>query len=178
MKQLLLLIALLISTVSFAQFITLDKIDDFTDVRSILIQNSKTKDLGIQDNISENIDNGYAYISIGLDKHSDSDLKKSLIIGLILKQIKCFYGSQLSLLFENGEKFTLEQSTRDVCNKGVVVGFLLPDTHFTTSKNNLLKKIRITDTKGHTDYTIDKKQQENIKKTFELAFSKYQELQQ
>jgi len=97
---------------------------------------------------------------------------------MLLKDTKCFNKSELSLLFENGEKFTLNQYTSAKCEKALIVGYTLSDMHFVLAKNNLLKKIRITNTSGHTDYNINPKQQENIKKTLQLSFNKYQEIKQ
>lgn len=178
MKQLLLLITLLISTASFAQIISRDEKDDFTDVHIINVSASKTKNLSLDDNISDNKKGDLVILGFAIEKKTKSKTEKAIILSIISDKSKCYYGNELLLLFNNGERLSLKQTTKSICDTAAVIGYDIQDDALNISKNNILKKIRVTNSNGHTDYTIDPEKQEIIKETLELAYSKYQELQQ
>lgn len=178
MKKLLAILVLLISSNSFAQLITFDEVDEFTGNYSILVQNSKSKQTKIEDDISiDSKDYIFMSVDINVSKDKTTTLNR-FVLGIISKKSKCYNDGKLHLLFESGEVITLSQSTKLTCDTSPVIGYTLTDMDFVLAKNNLIKKIRITHTEGANDYAINPKQQANIQETLQIAFDRLKEIQE
>lgn len=178
MKKLILIVTLLITSASFAQVITSDKKDDFTDTHIFNIEARKNKDLSLEDNISDDKKGDKVFLGLAIEKKIDSTPQIAIMISMISNKPRCFYKQELFLLFEDGQKSILKQITKSVCDTALVVGYSVSNEELDSFKNKILKKIRVTDNNSFTDYTIDNHMQTIVKKTLQMTADKLNEIQQ
>lgn len=177
MKKLLTLLILIFSCNSFAQVVTFEDIDEFTGTHSVLVKNSKDKEISIEndDIVIDSQDRLFMSVDINVAKNKIDTLTR-FILAIVSSESKCYRDSKLYLLYESGEVLTLPQETKSTCDAVATVGYRLSDKDFALAKNKLIKKIRLTHTEGQNDYTISPEQQVNLQKTLKLAFNKLQEM--
>lgn len=177
MKKLLLILTLLLSTVSFAQHITVDEVDKFTDERIIQVNASKDKTWGMSDGITKNIFKGGVYLSTKLVKKPDGTIISYLNLNIQTGSILCFGGDKIIILFENNDKLTLNQTSKLDCATVNNIRFGLTEEDINILKNLKAKELRIYTRDGYIDYVIKDKAKPIIQETFELTATKLKEIQ-
>ncbi|KZE82865.1 hypothetical protein AV926_04775 [Myroides marinus] len=179
MKHLLLIITLLLSTASFAQFIAKDEIDKFTDDRKIQINATKgDATWGTSDSFTKNIFRGGLYLSSHITVTPNKEIYSHININVQTSYMVCFGQNKIIALFENGDKVTLNQVSKIDCGNNVNVMYDISDKDINIFKNLKLKEIRLYTADGYLDFVVKDNMKKVIQGTFELTANKLQEIQQ
>ncbi|MFM9400812.1 hypothetical protein ACKLNQ_02595 [Myroides odoratimimus] len=178
MKNLLLIITLLITSVSFSQHVFSDEIDKFTDNRVVTINASKDKKWGYSDSFTKKLFRGESFLSTTLIKDKNGNILSYLNIQLATNFLVCFSDNEIIFLCENGDKVILKQVSKTECSKNQVTKYMLTEDDLNTLKNAKIKEVRYYTTDGYIDYEVKDKMKPVIQGTFELTADKLKEIQQ
>ena len=177
MKKLLLLLMLFVTNISFAQHISIDEVDKFTENRVIQINALTGKYWSASDAINKNVFKEQVFLSTKLMKFPEGNITSYINLNVQSNYSICFSQGQVIFLFENGEKLTLNQSSKLDCNTKNNVQFHLTMEELKILSNNIISEFRIYTTDGYIDFEMKKKAKKIVQETFKWTVDKLKEIQ-
>lgn len=178
MKKLLTTLTLFISSISFAQYISIDEVDRFTDNRVIQI-NALTGDYwSASDAINKNIFKEQVFLSTKMIRDPKGNITSFINLNVQSNYSLCFSDNIVIFLFENGEKLTLKQFSKTDCGATNNVQFSFTEEDLDTLKNNIISEFRMYATDGYIDFEMKKKAKKIVQETFKWTADKLKEIEQ
>ncbi|WP_353119446.1 hypothetical protein [Myroides odoratus] len=178
MKNLLIILTLFISSISFAQNISIDEVDKFTENRVIQINALTGKYWSASDAINKNVFKEQVFLSTKLIKSPEGNITSYINLNVQSSYSLCFSQGQVIFLFENGEKLILNQSSKLDCNTKNNVQFLFTVEELKILSNNIISEFRMYTTDGYIDFEMKKKAKKIVQETFKWTFDKLKKIQQ
>ena len=179
MKNLLTLLAIFITSISFGQKLRYDKIDDYKHERIIQHQASQVRTWMVSDGITKNFLKRNIYLMTHIVQNTDTkEAEVFLTLDVRDKTKICSSeGNEAIITLNNGHLVKLTQSSKTECGTEINIKFLLNETQIKQLSNYDATNIRIYLNDGYTNREIKEKSKQVIKKTLQMTADKLKEIE-
>ena len=164
---------ILIYSISFAQTITKNEIDDFTHQKEVIIEltNDSISNLDTMlKNKTELEYNSFGSTTLNISATKDKNQKITYKIYIkTYRDIGCFsqYTSKITILLNDSRQINLKQSTQTDCSSSPEAFFIISKANLLLLKNNI-NKIRIHGNQYYSDAIFDKKHQKILDNSIDM----------
>lgn len=178
MKNLVTIIAVLITTVSLAQVQRFDKVDDYKKERNIQFQASMYKGWMSTDGITKNFLKRNIYLMTHVVQNTETkEIQAYLTLNIRDKNKVCSSeGNEAIITLRNGHLVKLIQTSKTECGTEINTKYPLNETQINQLSTYDAVNIRVYLNDAYTDREIKEKAKPVIKKTLQMTADKLNDL--